>query len=77
MEVNAQLVKQINILILLKDIVFHVQMEKYTTIKPNLVNVFPINKSSIKDAHVHQINHFIQKINNVFSVYIPISLMLC
>lgn len=77
MEVNAQLVSQTNILILLKDIVFPALMKKYTTIKQNLVNVHQINKSSIKDVRVHQINLFIQKINNVFSVCIPISLTLC
>lgn len=44
MVVNVQHVKQINITILIKDIVFLVLMEKYTTIKLNLVNVLQINK---------------------------------
>lgn len=75
MEVNAQLVRQINTSILLKDIAFHVPMGKCTTTKQNLVNVLPINKLLIRDVHVHQINLFTQRVNNASSVCIPISLM--
>lgn len=75
MVANVHHVKQINITILLKDIVFLVLMEKYTTIKLNLVNVLQINKLSIKDVHVLQINPFILKIRNAFSVRILIFIM--
>lgn len=75
MVANVHHVKQINITILLKDIVFLVLMEKYTTIKLNLVNVLQINKLSIKDVHVLQINPFILKIRNAFSVRILIFTM--
>lgn len=72
-EVSVRHVSQISILISPKGIVLHVQMEKYTTIKPNLVNAHQISKLFIKDVHVHLINLFIQKISNAFSVCILIS----
>lgn len=75
-EVSVRHVSKISISISPKGIVLHVQMEKYTTIKPSLVNAHQISKLFIKDVHVHLINLFIQKISHAFSVYILISTIL-